>query len=229
MPVDLLPGESKQVDVAMIPLAPGALDWLYFYMVDNPIRDTVDTADYVVYCPVKNTGSSPRTQSLTLHRKLWTLEGVPYEWEDTQQFTVQPGQTYLFRYYGHWLRYAPGEMWFVSDWGEQTQRMACTFGYAYNGPADAEVIATRRGSDHVTLRYSDNHTNSDRWVFYLATPAYGPTKDQSYYRTVRVPSGEPVASSFRCIHFSHRGLWSKREYLADASGVFHTWTTFWTL
>ena len=214
MGITLEPGELKELNVAMQPVAaPGEPSFMgHLYMVDVPEPD--NGASFVVRCPITNTGSTPITQRATCYTLLHDVFPDPPLKYRTYEFTIEPGETYQLRHYEHWRRGARGDIWVEGEWGEQTPVMRVTFGY-YADTTDAEVRATTVKATDAVVRYSQR-SNCTHWEYSVYTPPLRPYEQYIHHKMNVVR--DPVSSSWTAIHCILWPLLSGRQYEAYVYG-----------
>jgi len=218
MPIELLAGESKELNVAMQPIGDGQSVPImqYIYMVDVREGAPSDDADCVAFCPVKNIGTAAGTHEVTIFALLYDVFEEPQLKSRTRTLTIQPGETALFDYPFDWVQGARGEIWAVGDWGETTPKLFCTFGYRYMVPDSGQVVCTRAGADHATFKYSQ-YSICNTWQFSCHTPPLVKPWDQYIKWNISVV-GHYISGYWHCIHTLAWGLLSGRTYEVHGSG-----------
>ena len=208
MTIELAPGELRELNVAMQPVAgPGDFEILpYVYMVD--LRLDANEVEFVAICPVKNTGAAAATHTVTCHAILYDVFPQPQHKTFTHTLTIEPGETGLYYFPHYWGVGAKGEIWFVADWGEETRKMTCTFGRLLS--SGVELVPVEVGPDWVTLRYAQRYS-CNRWDFYCGFPGLSP-----YLRWGL--RWKTVQNHWTAIHTMVSGLVPGREHEARCQG-----------
>lgn len=223
MPIELIAGEQKQLDVTLIPLGVGGLFIERLFVVSSP---SGDRAFEYIYCHIRNTGATPITEAFTSNILGFDVFEEPQLYDKRVSFTVNPGEVFQYRREWHiWEIGARAETWIVGDWGEESLHLKWTCGYKYPYPFPengGELHAVDVGPNYAVLRYAEDSIYN-RWTFRYKTPPLPPYVHMDEFSLT--PS-DPTHS----IHCAIWDLLPGSTYEAHASGYAkEAWTQFTTL
>lgn len=210
--IEFLPGETKEINVALVPVAaPGILKIERFFVAGT---HTADDGDFYAHCHIANRGESAISGQLHCIGEIYIAGGqLTREIDETETVTLQPGQVYDYVY--HWYSYRGDAAWvqMIGDWGEQTPRLDFVVGYYHYDPETlVEVKCTATGSDYAILRYCQR--------------SYWDVVDRCYCRTPPPPADREhqvsyprlnLPSSRSSLYHAMLGLLPGRTYLGKIS------------
>ena len=214
MPVELLPGESKQLDVQLTPVAgPGELMIQRFYIVTIP---AAGDGYWQMHCDIYNPGTQPASGAVHVTGRLWTNEPwANYPVDEVFEFTLESRKTY--KCYTNWRKYnyipEGASCWFEvnTSWGEKVPRTNWTAGY-YPGSTTIQAYSITTSS--AILLYS--HRNASRkFAWSVWSPPTWP--DHVIYEDCNV-SADDYATGYTTCFWHVLTLLSNRQYKVEASG-----------
>ena len=233
MPVELLPGESRQLDVQMVPrVGPPHSSPIFQSLMVGDMRYDLNATYFMIYCKIFNEGQEAGTHTVTSYRLLHGLAS-PQLFQDTETFTIEPGETRIYYVPDSWITNAKAEVWVSGDWGEETPRLEINLGYLFPDDSGCSLTAVHRGADRATLRYSQRG-NCDRWELGYRTPRDAPYDDGGNH-DLHIWRARPSEYYWQNMSFLCWPLLSGRSYYAHCSGrrsggsSCNTNTTFSTL
>ena len=221
MPIDLIAGETRELNVAMTPIAgPGdlALRTFTVFTIYSGGRCYWD-----MQCTVDNHGTAQASGSIHVTGDLLRAKGAfPTPIDKTFNVTIPAGRSHEISI--SWREYLDCEQndncWFQlnTSWGETTRKMWWQAGF--NSRPNIWLVASDITADSAVLRYSGG--GGDRFRFTLWSPPSWP--DHVIDEEIKTIDGFIYYTAY----FYAMRLKSKRQYKAwaDASAMDDAETLF---
>lgn len=218
MPIALVEGEERQVDVQLMPVVgTGELYIRRFHIWVRP-EPGGECGQWSARCDVKNNGPGPATGTIHCTGELHQLGGFNIIPVDVlREFTLAEGETYEFIL--DWTEFlylqSFDDCWLKIDtsWGEATRPLWFQPGYyELSGPT---MTAFDVQSDSVAIRFARGGFETKNWSISIRTPPTY-TAEQLIEDVLRDDE------SWTSWYYYGMGLLSKRDYKAygDAGGKY---------
>lgn len=221
MPIDLIAGEIRELNVAMTPIAvAGDLFIKQFFVLTWRIGLEGD-GDWEIHCVIHNPTKQPASGTIHCTGELHRAGGFDIRQIDvTEEVVVDPGKTHRFslqsRYFPHcqYMDYCWAKI--DTSWGESTERQPFYAGYF--GPNEGELRVLGTGTNYARIRFGHSAcvatSESNAFEFYLKTPPAGAGE---HVLSEKCWSPHTWSRCYLGCYFYAYPLLSQREYYVHAS------------